>query len=97
MKKLMVYFLVTTILLAATPVASAETPPTSTDHDKAVTGTILSVNYASGDMLLCQDGGALLTFYGLERRRLRDIGAGDRVAITLRENRKVVAIERIDL
>ena len=93
----MVYFLMTTMLLAAMPAASAETPPAISDHGEAITGTILSVNYASGDMLLYQDGGAILTFYGLERRRLRDIGAGDRVAITLRENHKVVAIERIDL
>ena len=97
MKKSMAFLLMTTILLAATPVAASETPPTITDHNQAITGTILSVNYASGDILLYQDGGSLLTLYGLERRRLRNIGAGDRVTVTLRENLKVVAIERIDL
>ena len=85
------------ILLAATPTASAEAPRTSTASNRAVTGTILSVSYATGDILIYQDSGSLLAVYGLKRSRLRDIGAGDRVAVTFRENLEVATIERIDL
>jgi len=97
MKKSMVFFLMTAILLAATPATAAETPPTATDHRQPVTGTILAVGYATGDILLYQDSGSLLALYGLERSRLRDIGAGDRIAITFGENLEVAAIDRIDL
>lgn len=85
------------ILLAAMPAAAAEQPPTATYSSRAVTGTILSVSYATGDILLYQDSGSLLALYGLNRSRLRDIGAGDRVAVTFGENLEVAAIERIDL
>lgn len=85
------------ILLAATPTASAEAPRTATASNRAVTGTILSVSYATGDILIYQDSGSLLAIYGLKRSRLRDIGAGDRVAVTFRENLEVATIERIDL
>jgi len=85
------------ILLAATPTASAEAPRTATDSNRAVTGTILSVSYTTGDILIYQDSGSLLAVYGLKRSRLRDIGAGDRVAVTFRENLEVATIERIDL
>lgn len=85
------------ILLAATPTASAEAPRTATASNRAVTGTILSVSYATGDILIYQDSGSLLAVYGLKRSRLRDIGAGDRVAVTFRENLEVATIERIDL
>jgi hypothetical protein len=55
------------------------------------------VSYATGDILIYQDSGSLLAVYGLKRSRLRDIGAGDRVAVTFRENLEVATIERIDL
>lgn len=97
MKETIVFLLMAAILLAATPAATAETPATTADPSRAVTGTILSVNYASGDILIYQDSGSLLALYGLKRSRLRDIGAGDRVAITFRENLEIAAIERIDL
>lgn len=85
------------IILAAAATAAAETPPTATDDGRTITGTILSVSYATGDILLYQDGGSLLTLYGLKQSRLRDIGAGDRVIVTVRENLEVATIERIDL
>jgi hypothetical protein len=85
------------ILLAATPTASAEAPRTATASNRTVTGTILSVSYATGDILIYQGSGSLLAVYGLKRSRLRDIGAGDRVAVTFRENLEVATIERIDL
>lgn len=97
MKESIVFLLVMAILLAATPTASAEAPRTATASNRAVTGTILSVSYATGDILLYQDNGSLLALYGLKRSRLRDIGAGDRVAVTFRENLEVATIERIDL
>lgn len=97
MKESIVFLLVMAILLAATPTASAEAPRTATASNRAVTGTILSVSYATGDILIYQDSGSLLAVYGLKRSRLRDIGAGDRVAVTFRENLEVATIERIDL
>jgi aconitase B len=77
--------------------AAGESHPTANDTTQAVTGTILSVSYATGDILICQDSGSLLALYGLNRARLRDIGAGDRVSVTFGENLEVSAIERIDL
>lgn len=97
MKESIVFLLVMAILLAATPTASAEAPRTATASNRAVTGTILSVSYATGDILIYQDSGSLLAVYGLKRSRLRDIGAGDRVAVTFGENLEVATIERIDL
>lgn len=97
MKESIIFLLMVALLLAATPAAAAETPATAADHSKFVTGTILSVSYATGDILIYQDSGSLLALYGLKRSRLRDIGAGDRVAITFKENLEIAAIERIDL
>jgi hypothetical protein len=97
MKASIVFLLMMAILLAAMPAPAAEQLPTATDNNRAVTGTILSVSYATGDILIYQDSGSLLALYGLQRSRLRNIGAGDRVAVTFRENLEVAAIERIDL
>ena len=38
-----------------------------------------------------------MALYGINCDRLRDIGAGDRVAVTFGENLEVAAIEKIDL
>lgn len=84
-------------MMASAPAVAADQPATGDDGGKHVTGTILSVSYATGDLLICQDSGALLALYGIHRSRLRDIGAGDRVAVTFGENLEVAAIERIDL
>ena len=77
--------------------AAGDPPQAANDDRQAVTGTILSVSYATGDILIYQDSGSLLALYGLSRTRLRDIGAGDRVAVTFGDNLEVSAIERIDL
>jgi hypothetical protein len=84
-------------LTVSAPAAAADAPAKAADAPQAVTGTILSVSYATGDILIYQDSGSVLALYGLDRARLRDIGAGDRVAVTFGENLEVAAIERLDL
>ena len=84
-------------MLTATQAATDETSSTPTASSKAVTGTILAVSHVTGDILISQDSGSLLALYGIHRDRLRNIGAGDRVAVTFGENLEVAAIERIDL
>lgn len=85
------------ILMASAPAVAADQPDPADDGRRHVTGTILSVGYATGDILIYQDSGSLLALYGIHRSRLRDIGAGDRVAVTFGENLEVAAIEKIDL
>jgi hypothetical protein len=97
MKKSIVFLLMAAILLTATRAATDETQSTPAASSKAVTGTILAVSHVTGDILISQDSGSLLALYGIHRDRLRDIGAGDRVAVTFGENLEVAAIERIDL
>lgn len=97
MRKPIVFLLMAALFLTVVATAAAERPPTATDNGRTITGTILSVGYATGDILLYQDGGSLLTLYGLKQSRLRDIGAGDRVIVTVREDLEVATIERIDL
>jgi hypothetical protein len=97
MKKSIAFLLTTIILMASAPAGAGDTPPPVTDNSRSVTGTILSVGYATGDILIYQDSGSLLALYGIQRTRLRDIGAGDRVTVTFGENLEVAAIERIDL
>jgi hypothetical protein len=85
------------ILLTATQAATDETSSAPAPSSNAITGTILAVSHVTGDILISQDSGSLLALYGINRDRLRDIGAGDRVAVTFGENLEVAAIERIDL
>lgn len=84
-------------MTASLPTAADEKPIATSDSGHAITGTILSVGYATGDILIYQDSGSVLALYGLNRATLRDIGAGDRVAVKFGENLKVAAIERLDL
>jgi hypothetical protein len=84
-------------ILLTTTSAITDEILTATPSHQAVTGTILSVSYATGDILISQDSGSLLALYGINRDRLRDIGAGDRVTVIFGENLEVAAIERIDL
>jgi len=84
-------------LTASLSAAADEKPTDTSERRHAITGTILSVGYATGDILIYQDSGSVLALYGLSRATLRDIGAGDRVAVTFGENLKVAAIERLEL
>jgi hypothetical protein len=97
MKKPIFFLLMAAILLTATRAATDEpsSPPKASNN--AIIGTILAVSHVTGDILISQDSGSLMALYGIDRDRLRDIGAGDRVAVTLGENLEVAAIERIDL
>lgn len=83
--------------MASAPAVAVDQPAPADNGGKHVTGTILSVSYTTGDILISEDSGSLLALYGIHRSRLRDIGAGDRVAVTFGENLEVAAIERIDL
>jgi hypothetical protein len=85
------------IMVASAPAVAGDQGIPADDGSKHVTGTILSVSYATGEILIYQDSGSLLALYGIQRRRLRDIGAGDRVAVTFGENLEVAAIERLEL
>jgi len=85
------------ILMASAPAVAGDQGAPADDGNKHVTGTILSVSYATGEILICQDSGSLLALYGIQRTRLRDIGAGDRVAVTFGENLEVAAIKRLEL
>jgi hypothetical protein len=87
----------TIMLGGSAPADAADTPHPSPPTGRSVTGTILSVSYATGEILIYQDSGSLLALYGVHRQRLRDIGAGDRVTVTFSENLEVAAIVRIDL
>jgi hypothetical protein len=86
-----------TMLVASTPAVAGEQTAPADEGRNHVTGTILSVSYATGEILIYQDSGSLLALYGVHRRRLRDIGAGDRVSVTFGENLEVASIERLDL
>jgi hypothetical protein len=97
MKKPIVFLLMAAILLTATRAATDETSSPPKASNNAITGTILAVSHVTGDILISQDSGSLMALYGINRDRLRDIGAGDRVAVTFGENLEVAAIERIDL
>jgi hypothetical protein len=83
--------------MSSTLAVADDPPPPVHEGYKHVTGTILSVSYATGEILIYQDSGSLLALYGVHRTRLRDIGAGDRVTVTFGENLEVAAIERRDL
>ena len=93
----MVLLLTIIVVMASLPAVAGDQTAPADEGSKHVTGTILSVSYATGEILICQDSGSLLALYGIHRTRLRDIGAGDRVAVTFGENLEVAAIERLDL
>ena len=85
------------MLVGSAPAVAGDPSAPADGGRKQVTGTILSVSYATGEILIYQDSGSVLALYGIQRVRLRDIGAGDRVAVTFGENLEVAAIERLDL
>ncbi len=85
------------MMMASAPAVAGDQTGPADDGRNHATGTILSVSYATGEILIYQDNGSLLALYGIQRTRLRDIGAGDRVTVTFGENLEVTAIERLDL
>jgi len=90
--------LMTVMLVASVPtVADDASRAPDTVGPKHVTGTILTVSYTTGDILIYQDSGTGIALYGIHHTRLRDIGAGDRVAVAFGENLEVATIERIEL
>ena len=97
MRKSIVLLLTIIMIMASLPAVAGDQTAPADEESKHVTGTILSVSYATGEILIYQDSGSLLALYGIHRARLRDIGAGDRVTVTFGENLEVAAIERLDL
>lgn len=90
--------LMTVLLVASVPAVAvdASRAPENVGPEH-VTGTILTVSYTTGDILIYRDSGTVIALYGIHHARLRDIGAGDRVAVTFGENLEVAAIEGIEL
>jgi hypothetical protein len=72
--------------------APADNPP-----DQRVQGTILSISHVTGDLLLSLDEGTVLVLYGIDRDRLWELAAGDRVTLRLGGNAEVQGVDRIDL
>ena len=62
-----------------------------------VKGTVLSVGYPTGDILLSQDEGPVMVFYGVTPEDLRWVGAGDRVEVTYAKNFRILTLRRLDL
>lgn len=67
------------------------------DEPLAAEGTVLSVGYATGDMLLSQDEGPVLVFYGIKPADLKWVGAGDRVKVTYGNDFRLLTLRRLDL
>ena len=55
----------------------------------------MSVSYATGDMLIYQESGSVIALYGLKRSGLREIGAGDQVAVTFGADLEVERIQKM--
>lgn len=90
-----VLWLAVCMMTAFGPAAADEALAPLDDIHRHVTGVILSVSYATGDMLVCQDSGSVIALYGLEQAGLREIGAGDRVAVTFGPNLEVERIQKM--
>ena len=95
MKATIVVLLVASIMAAFGPAAADNDSYPAEDEVRSITGTILTVSYATGDMLIYQDSGSVIALYGLHRSRLRDIGAGDRVAVTFGTDLEVMHIRKM--
>ena len=95
MQKMVVLWLVVSIMMAFGPAVADDGPAPGEEAHRSITGIILSVSYATGDMLIYQDSGSVIALYGLHRSRLRDIGAGDRVAVTFGTDLEVMHIRKM--
>jgi aconitase B len=95
MKATITVLLAASILTAFGPAAADSGAVPAEEEAKAITGMILSVNYATGDLLVYQDSGSVIALYGLNRSGLRDIGAGDRVTVIFGPNLEVVQIQKM--
>jgi hypothetical protein len=82
------------MLTAFGPAAADDGRGQEGDGARSVTGVVLSVGYATRDMLIYQDSGSVIALYGLTPSRLREIGAGDRVAVTFGADLEVLKIEK---
>lgn len=92
---MIVLWLAVLVISAFGPASADDTPDPREEASRSVTGIILSVSYATGDMLIYQDRGSVIALYGLKRSGLRDIGAGDQVAVTFGADLEVERIQKM--
>ncbi|MDJ0812027.1 MAG: hypothetical protein QNJ01_18115 [Desulfobacterales bacterium] len=85
------------VLLIISRAIAAEPVPVGDPTDRLVCGTILSISYTTGDLLLSPDEGTVLVLYGIDSAALRDLSAGDRVRIRLGADAEVREVARIEL
>ncbi len=85
------------VLLTISQAIAAEPVPAGDPPDRLVSGTILSISYTTGDLLLSPDEGTVIVLYGLDAAALRGLSAGDRVSIRLGADSEVREVARIEL
>ena len=85
------------VLLIISRAIAAEPVPAGDPPDRLVCGTILSISYTTGDLLLSPDEGTVIVLYGIDSAALRDLSAGDRVSIRLGADAEVREVARIEL
>ena len=82
------------VLLIISRGTAAEPVPADDPSDRLVSGTILSISYVTGDLMLSPDEGTVIVLYGIDAATLRGLGAGDRVTVRLGANSEVRAVAR---
>ena len=82
------------VLLIISRVIAEEPVPADDPSDRLVSGTILSISYVTGDMMLSPDEGTVIVLYGIDAAALGDLSAGDRVTVRLGANSEVRAVAR---
>lgn len=85
------------VLLIISRAIAAEPVPADDSPDRLVSGTILSISYVTGDLLLSPDEGTVIVLYGIDAAALRGLGAGDRVTVRLGTNSEVREVARKEL
>lgn len=85
------------VLLIISRVIAAESVPADNPPDRLVSGTILSISYVTGDLLLSRDEGTVIVLYGIDAAALRGLGVGDRVTVRLNANLEVREVARREL
>lgn len=94
MKRTIVMGCLAAILTIFGPAVADDGRGQGADGARSVSGVVLSVSYATRDMLIYQDSGSVIALYGLTPARLREIGAGDRVVVTFGADLEVLKIEK---
>ncbi|MGD8267793.1 MAG: hypothetical protein PVF55_06475 [Desulfobacterales bacterium] len=85
------------VLLIISRVIAAEPVPADDPPDRLISGTILSISYVTGDLLLSPDEGTVIILYGVDASALRGLGAGDRITVRLGADSEVREVARKEL